>query len=313
MAIIYFKKERMSMNKVLKQWDLTSIQEEVKIIQNNDEFVVLDIETVGFKPIVSGDECKKGIIEIAAVKLKNGMIIDKFHSFVNPDQKIPKKITELTGITDEDVKYAPKTNTALWAFSVFVEDAVLVAHNAQFDIETWLKPLMDERFIKFNNEYVCTFRTFQQSIPGLGKGAYTNERMASLFGFKLEGAHRADADVEATAHTLVGLKNWFDGVNMEALIKQKEERELAKADTPVTVKSVNFWERVFGPSKRLKRQYIRVENEKGKGTVFYDLIKKVWRNKDFPAELNFRSVERDTLAFLGLRDVQELEDYRNKK
>ena len=79
----------------------------------------------------------------------------------------------------------------------------------------------------------------------------------SLFGFKLEGAHRADADVEATAHSLMGLKSWFDGVDLKALIKKKEEEELAKEDTPVQVESVNFWEKVFGPSKQMKRHYCK--------------------------------------------------------
>lgn len=301
------------MNEVLKKWDLTKIPKEVKVIQENDEFVVLDIETVGFKPVIGGDKQMRGIIEIAAVKLKNGSIVDDFHSFVNPEQVIPKNITDLTGITNEDVQHAPKTTDVLQTFKAFIGASVLVAHNASFDIETWLKPLMEQAKIDFSNSYVCTFQTFYKSMPGLGKGAYTNERLASLFGFKLEDAHRADADVEATAHSLIGLKKWFDGVDMDALIKQKEEEELSKSDTPVQVKSVNYWRKDFSDNKRFIRQYVRIKNDAGEGTVFYDLIQKSWGNKDFPSEfdLNFRSVERDTLAFLGLSDIKELEAYRN--
>lgn len=145
----------------------------------------------------------------------------------------------------------------LWAFHAFLGDAVVLCHNASFDWITWLKPLMEQAMITFDNQYVCTYKTFQRSLPGLGKGAYTNEAMAALFDFKLEGVQPADADVEATAHSLMGLKSWFDGVDLKALIKKKEEEELAKEDTLVQVESVNFWEKVFGPSKQMKRHYCK--------------------------------------------------------
>lgn len=98
------------MNQVLEmeKWDLTNVKKEVSIIQENEEFVIVDIETVGFKPVVGKDKQKKGIIEIAALKVKDGFIVDKFHSFVNPEQRISKKITDITGITDDDVALPQK-------------------------------------------------------------------------------------------------------------------------------------------------------------------------------------------------------------
>ena len=94
----------------------------------NDTYVVFDLETTGFSSI------KDKIIEIGAVKVENGVITDKFSTFVNPKVPIPFEITNLTGITDDMVMEAPDIETILPQFLEFVGDAVLVAHNASFDV-----------------------------------------------------------------------------------------------------------------------------------------------------------------------------------
>ena len=94
----------------------------------DDVFVVFDLETTGFSPIADK------IIEIGAVKVQNGKITEKFSTFVNPKIPIPFRITQLTSITDQMVMDAPDIETILPQFLEFVGDAVLVAHNASFDV-----------------------------------------------------------------------------------------------------------------------------------------------------------------------------------
>ena len=91
-------------------------------------FVVFDIETTGFSPI------HNRIIEIGAVKIENGEMTGKFSTFVNPDVPIPFEIEKLTGINDEMVIGAPMIEQVLPQFMEFCQGAVLVAHNANFDM-----------------------------------------------------------------------------------------------------------------------------------------------------------------------------------
>ena len=93
----------------------------------DQEFVAFDLETTGLSSRTDR------IIEIGAVILKNGQEIDRFQTFVDPERPLERKIAELTGITDEMLKGAPKIEEVLPKFLEFVGDRVLVAHNSDFD------------------------------------------------------------------------------------------------------------------------------------------------------------------------------------
>lgn len=108
--------------------DLTDIAVNEDNQTLDDAFVVFDIETTGFSSV------KDKIIEIGAVKVENGKIVSRYSTFVNPEVPIPFEITKLTSITDAMVIDAPKIETVLPEFMEYVGDAVLVAHNAGFDV-----------------------------------------------------------------------------------------------------------------------------------------------------------------------------------
>ena len=173
-------------------------------------FVVFDLETTGFSPI------KDKIIEIGAVKVENGKITERFSTFVNPKVPIPFEITKLTSITDQMVLDAPDIETVLPQFLEFVGDAVLVAHNAGFDVG----------FIEQNCRYqdiqpdftsVDTVAMARILLPTLSK--YKLNVVANALHISLENHHRAVDDAEATAEIFVRFVEMLDERNIQTLTK----------------------------------------------------------------------------------------------
>ena len=158
------------------------------------DFVVFDIETTGFSPV------NNRIIEIGAVKVSEGKIVDRFSVFVNPDVPIPFDIVKLTGITDDMVSDAAFIETVLPEFLDFCGDCVLVAHNANFDMsfikENTLRQKIEKQFT-----YIDTVAIARILLPHQGK--HTLDAVAKTLGVSLENHHRAVDDAEATAEIFV--------------------------------------------------------------------------------------------------------------
>ena len=108
--------------------DLGSVVQNYKGQSINDEFVVFDLETTGLKKEIDH------IIEIGAVKVRNGEIVDRFSKFINPHVKLEEKIVKLTHITDDMLAEAEDASVVMPEFLNFIGESVLVAHNASFDV-----------------------------------------------------------------------------------------------------------------------------------------------------------------------------------
>ncbi len=156
----------------------------------DDEFVVFDLETTGLNP------SKDKITEIGAVKIKEGKVFSKFSAFINPGISIPSFIVKLTGITDEMVMDAPPIEQVLNDFMEFIQGAVLVAHNANFDVGfiKYNAKLMGD---KIRNPYIDTLELCRKMFPELGK--YKLNMVAKHLGIQFENHHRAVDDSMVTA------------------------------------------------------------------------------------------------------------------
>ena len=174
--------------------DLTEIAVNAKDQTLDDTYIVFDIETTGFSSI------RDRIIEIGAVKVENGQIVDKFSTFVNPERPIPFEITNLTSITDEMVLDAPTIEVVLPQFLEFIGEGALVAHNAGFDvgfIEQNCRVLgLEQEFTS-----VDTVALARVLLPTLSK--YKLNLVAKALGISLENHHRAVDDAGATAEIFV--------------------------------------------------------------------------------------------------------------
>lgn len=162
----------------------------------DSEFVVFDIETTGLSPVT------EAITEIGAVKIKDGQVVDSFNKFVNPGKPIPKKIVELTGITDAMVEDAPPISVILPQFYEFIGDASLVAHNAGFDT-SFIKNAAKENGIEFKFCYIDTLELSRSLVNGVKN--YKLDTLTKHFNVKLENHHRACDDAAATAQVFLKL------------------------------------------------------------------------------------------------------------
>lgn len=159
-----------------------------------DEYVVFDLETTGLNK-----ETDK-IIEIGAVKVKNGAITDRFSAFVNPKVKLSDKIIELTGITDDMLYNQPDENEVLPKFLDFFGNSVLVAHNANFDVG-FVRQWARKNKIEISNSVLDTVELSKVLFPELSR--YKLDTVAKHLGISLENHHRAVDDAFCTAEIFI--------------------------------------------------------------------------------------------------------------
>ena len=161
-----------------------------------DTFVVFDLETTGFSP------SKNQIIEIGAVKVVNGSITERFSTFVNPKVPIPFEIEQLTSINDDMVLDAPTIDEILPKFMEFCQDAVMVAHNADFDM-SFIKHNCSALGLECEKTVLDTVALSRVLLPALNR--FKLDTVAKALNVSLAHHHRAVDDAACTAEIFVRL------------------------------------------------------------------------------------------------------------
>ena len=167
----------------------------------NNTYVVFDLETTGL------DLMNNGITEIGAVKIEKGVIKEHFTTLIKPDYPISEEITALTGITAEMVKDAPKISSVIPDFMKFIDGAILVAHNADFDLKFIKRFAMAEEY-EINNKVMDTMEMTRTYLPQLRQSNL--KVLAEHFGIVFQH-HRALSDSYATAEAFIELMKIKNG------------------------------------------------------------------------------------------------------
>ncbi len=225
-------KEESEHFKVLYGAEMNVVNDDVDIIFNNrtfnlleDTYVVFDTETTGF--YAGSDQ----MIEIGAVKIKNGKIIDRFDELIDPKRPIPKKITELTFITDEMVSGKDTEENVTKRFLEWAQDFPMVAHNAKFDISFMRAACNKYNLGEFDKTVLDTMSMARMLHPD-----WPNHKLQTLtkrldIPWDEEKHHRADYDAEGTALAFYKMaKTFYDqnisttddilaNIDMESLVR----------------------------------------------------------------------------------------------
>lgn len=192
--------------------------------EKQENYVCVDLETTGLNPKTDK------IIEIGAVRVENGVRTEVFETFVNPACILPPKITELTGITDEELKSAPDIADVLPDFMAFLREDVLLGHSVLFDYSFIKKAAVNNR-IKFERMGIDTLKIARRFLPEL-----ESRSLDFLCGHYAipHKAHRALADAEATCLLYDRLWESFGNGKDTAAFAPVALQYQAKRETPAT-------------------------------------------------------------------------------
>ncbi len=182
----------------LQQANLFDLAEAVPQYLLDNDLLVFDLETTGLNPIE--DE----IVEVGAVKISQGKIVETFETLVKPLQIIPEEVIRVHGITNAMVKDAPGIEKVIPDFYKFAENCVLIAYNIDFDFR-FLNHQSTKLGYKFSNKQIDALIVARTGLPGLKN--YKLKTVAEALNVSLENAHRAVHDAIATAEVVIKLGN----------------------------------------------------------------------------------------------------------
>ncbi len=199
-------------------------------------YAVVDVETTGGKY-----ERGHRITEVAIVEVRNGTIVDEFHTLINPGRRVPARIAHLTGISDGMLINAPYFDDVAEEVHRRLEGRVFVAHNVAFDWGWLSNHLGDALGMVPEVERLCTVRLARRLLPELRRRNL--DALTEFFRIPIHDRHRAYGDALATARVLLRLLDMADGIGIADLhalrairLKRKDrsQRELfTEADLAV--------------------------------------------------------------------------------
>ena len=172
-----------------------------------NSYVCFDLETTGLSPE------KDEIIEIGAVRVEEGKVIDRFSRFVKPDHPISSMVTSLTGISNEMVADAGPTERTIYDFLYFCGELPVVGHNLMFDYRFTYR-YAKKYYMDFQKKGLDTLKIARKVLPDLPSKSLEN--LCSHYGIVNTSAHRAYHDALATAKLYQTLKHYF-GASEEKL------------------------------------------------------------------------------------------------
>ena len=205
--------------KALYGCELTLIDDSVNIVLNGTDenlldstYCVFDVETTGFN--AGGAD---SIIEIGAVLIKNGEIIDRFDELINPGRSLPLKIIELTNITDDMLKDKDNEETVVKRFKDFFKNYPLVAHNAKFDMSFMRMAYKKYGLGELTNTVIDTLELSRALDSGFAKHGLSALVKRYDVPWDETAHHRADYDAEGTALVLSKMLNKLHNQNYETI------------------------------------------------------------------------------------------------
>lgn len=272
-----------------------------KLLQQN-KFVVVDLETTGFAP-----QKYAKILEISAIQLTAAPMDQRphFDTLINPRIKIPKKITKLTSITDAEVAHKPYLVDVISPFYKFLDDAIIIAHNATFE-KRFLTYAFETRGYKFNNQMFDTKKMLQELCPQLPH--YQLDDLTNCFGVTNQHHHRACADTEATAQAFLKARQAYLQ-NQELDIPLLKSFPIPATTCPYrdwggehfNINTIAAWKK--GQYSRL---YVNGTTDDGLyDNPYYDFIEKSWVSPQ-QLPLDFYQLTLDIIHQKKVRKLHEL-------
>lgn len=200
-----------------------------KLIDLVSDYTVIDIEATSRNPL------EAQIIELAALRVRSGKVVEQYETLVSPGIAIPEEIVKLTGITDEMVKNAPHLSSALRAYLSFIGNDVVIGHNiTTYDTTIIYDKALSELNVSFTNDMLDTLDIARHST--LVCENYKLETLSSALGIVNEQAHRALSDCYAEYELYEKLRPLYDKTKISQHNKTYSKKKNKFSDSTISLK-----------------------------------------------------------------------------